>query len=304
MIRFFIYLTYFLIFFPNIFLAQINNKIVLKIENEIITNFDIKNKILSSIIISNNEINQENIDKYKKVVLNFLIENKLKKIEVEKYNIKANKAETDAYLKSISTSVFEIKKKFEANNLDFQHLIDEVETEMRWKNLILQIYSKKIQIDEIGVDKEVNQILNNEKKVESFKISKIEISFENNNDLKNLEDEIKNEILISGFDKVALKYSNADPKSSDLGWINSQSLSSEISKVLKNMKIGDVSPPIKKQNSIIFLKLNDKKNLKSSNVDVANLKKDLIDKKKNEQFNLYSKSHLSKLRNSSFIEYK
>ena len=28
-----------------------------------------------------------------------------------------------------------------------------------------------------------------------FKISKIEISFENNNDLKNLEDEIKNEIL-------------------------------------------------------------------------------------------------------------
>ena len=59
--------------FKTILLAQIDNKIVIKVENEIITNFDVKNKILSSLIISNQDINQENIDKYKKIILNLLI---------------------------------------------------------------------------------------------------------------------------------------------------------------------------------------------------------------------------------------
>ena len=74
--------------FETILLAQIDNKIVIKVENEIITNFDVKNKILSSLIISNQDINQENIDKYKKIILNLLIDFKLKKIEVSKYNVR------------------------------------------------------------------------------------------------------------------------------------------------------------------------------------------------------------------------
>ena len=38
------------------------NKIVVKVENEIITNYEIKNKIISSLIVSGQEINQVNID--------------------------------------------------------------------------------------------------------------------------------------------------------------------------------------------------------------------------------------------------
>ncbi len=35
-----------------------------------------------------------------------------------------------------------------------------------------------------------------------------------------------------------------------------------------------------------------------------NIKKDYLHKKKNELYNLYSTSHLSKIRNNSLIEYK
>ena len=41
--------------------AKFKNDIIVKIENEIITNFEIKNKILSTLILSNQEINQKNI---------------------------------------------------------------------------------------------------------------------------------------------------------------------------------------------------------------------------------------------------
>ena len=42
------------------------NKIILKIENKIITSFDLKNKIKADLIIRNQALNQENVDATKK----------------------------------------------------------------------------------------------------------------------------------------------------------------------------------------------------------------------------------------------
>ena len=52
-----------------------------------ISSSEIKNKILTSLVLSNEEINQNNINKLKKDALNTLIDTKIKKIEVTKYNI-------------------------------------------------------------------------------------------------------------------------------------------------------------------------------------------------------------------------
>ena len=90
----------------------------------------------------------------------------------------------------------------------------------------------------------------------------------------------------------------------DLGWINANSLSKEIYLIVKKLKINEVSSPIKRQDSIIFLKLNDKKVSKIDNLNIDKIKNKVINQKKNEQFSLYSNSHLSKLRNTSTIEYK
>ena len=69
------------------------------------------------------------------------------------------------------------------------------------------------------------------------------------------------------------------------------------------MEIGEISEPINKKNSIMFLKLDDKK-VSEVEMDMNKLKTELIKKKQNELFNLYSQSHLSKLRNNNIIEYK
>ena len=69
------------------------------------------------------------------------------------------------------------------------------------------------------------------------------------------------------------------------------------------MNLNEVSKPIKRSQSVLFLKLNDKKVSRSNKINSVELKKNLIDRKKNDMFALYSKSHLSKLRNTSLIEY-
>ena len=70
------------------------------------------------------------------------------------------------------------------------------------------------------------------------------------------------------------------------------------------MKKGEVTNEIVRQDSVLFLKLNDKKISKSSDINLEKLKKEVIAQKRNELFNMYSRSHLSKLKNSSLIEYK
>ena len=64
------------------------NFIVAKVGKKIITNLDVKNKLLSTLIIAGEEINQKNIDNLKKETLKSLIALRLKEIELSKFNYK------------------------------------------------------------------------------------------------------------------------------------------------------------------------------------------------------------------------
>ena len=64
--------------FSSLF-SEINDKILMKVENNIITNYEFKNKILRLLILSDTEINQKNIDLIKKSALDALLISELKK---------------------------------------------------------------------------------------------------------------------------------------------------------------------------------------------------------------------------------
>tara|TARA_B100000941_G_scaffold206554_1_gene150754 strand:- start:1087 stop:2016 length:930 start_codon:yes stop_codon:yes gene_type:complete len=287
--------------------AKFKNNIIVKIENEIITNFEIKNKILSTLILSNQEINQKNINNIKSKALDSLIQLKLKKIELSKHNIGDDLDRVNRYLNSISSKdINSLKLKFDKNNVEFDLFIEEIKTEFKWQKFIYEVYSKKINIDGVSLDGEVKKILKDKVDIIEYRISEIEVERKLNQSPKDIILDIQEKIDQLGFETTALNYSTATSSSNkgDLGWINSKSLSKKLFNVLSKMNINDISIPIEKQNVIMFLKLTDKRKTKAENIDVNELKKKLISQKKNELFNLYSRSHLSKLKNKSLIEYK
>lgn len=296
----------FIIFFLNFASSAIsaNNKIVVKVNNKIITDYDIKNKILTTLVINNKEINQKNIDDLKKNSLDILIQNRLKLIEIEKYNFKKDKQRINNYLRSISSdNIDNLKSKFEVNNIDFEIFVDEIDLEFKWRNLIYENFSKKININPDDLEAELKEMMAKQKELVSFNLSEIVIDSSNLNPekIKLIQNEIKNK----SFEDAVIKFSisTTSETKGELGWINYSSLSNNILEVLNEMKIGDTSKPIIRQNTIVFLKLNDKKISSSNNLDFNKLKKELLNQKKNEIFQLYSNSYLSKLKNNSFIEY-
>ena len=293
------------LFFDSFVLAK-NTKILVKIESEIITNFDVQNKIISSLILAKKEVNQANINNFKKASLENLIQNRLKKIELKKYNIKKDDKQINSYLNSISSNNIEnLKNIFESYDLDFKEFTDEIDVEFRWRKFIYQMYKKKINIKPEDVAQEISDNLKKKNNIIEYNLSEIEIL--SNNNSSNLETIalIQDEIKVAGFKSAVSKFSisSTSSKNGELGWINSNSLSKEFVKILNKMQIGQVSDPIKKQDKIIFLKLNDKKISNYTNIDFDKLKNDLLIQKQNELFNLYSNSHISKLRNTNLIQY-
>ena len=252
------------------------NNIILKVENEIITSFEIKNKIISSLILSNQEISQENIDRLKSQALEALIQYKLKKIELSKHDLKDDQNQINKYLLSISFNDIDgLKKNLKNYDLDFEIFLDEIKTQLKWQRFIYKIYSNKIEIDEKMVDQEIENLKKNKKSLEEFRLSEIEVLY---NDKKNEEIVIKNikdQIDNFGFEDAAIKLSisNSSSQKGDIGWISGKSMSKEIFLIVKNMKIGEVSKPIKRQNSILFLKLKDKRLSNTDNLDLIEVKK-------------------------------
>ena len=294
-------------FFFKYSFAEIENKIIIKVQNQIITNFEVKNKILSTLVINGEEINQFNIDKLKKISINSLIDQKLMKIELQKYNIQTDQTQLNQYLESISSNnIVLLKKKFIENSLDFDLFKNDLETQLNWQKFIFSTYSKKINIDEKMIETELEKILSNQKKIVEFNLSEIVINLGNEKYNYETISNIKKEIREKNFDAAVNLYSISASRNNkgNIGWISEKALSKEIYDAVRLLKVGEITQAIKKQDTILFLKLNEKRNLNSNEIDKKKLKEIIINQKKNELFNLYSRSYLSKLKNDNLIEYK
>ena len=265
--------------------ANIKNNIIIKVENEIITNYEIKNKILTSLVLANKEINQQNINSLKSQSLEALIQFKLKKIELSKFNLNNDPIRTKDYLNKISSNNIEnLKDKFKKNNLNYDLFLDEINTQLKWQGYIFKIYSNKIEIDESIISNELNDIIKNESNIEEYELSEIEILLDEQKSTDQEIDRIKKLIDEKGFEETALSSSSSDSAVNKgyIGWINGKSLSINIYKQIKEMKVGEISKPIFKTNSALFLKLINKKTYKSNNTNLDELKKNLINQRKNE----------------------
>ena len=299
-------LIIFYLFFAGNLYGKISNNILLKVGNKIITNYEVKNKILINLILSNKDVNQKNINKVKKESVDSLIQKKIKEIELDKHNFNVDNIRVENYLKSISGGdVSNLKKKFEDNKINFDLFLEEIIIQFKWQQLILNKYSKKIKINQENLDREIEEILKEKKNILEFKLSEIEIPINNDSNDKDKINNLMNLINEMGFENVALKFSVSSTAESkgDLGWINSASLSKNIYEIVNKLKVGQISSPIIRQGSATILKLINLRNSNINNLNRENLRRNLVNNKKNELFNLYSQSLLSKLKNSTLIEY-
>ena len=304
-----IYFLFFLIF-PSITLASIESRIIANVGGEIITSYELKNKIKTTLVLNNQKMSQQNINNSKTQAIQQLIIYKLKKNETKKYNISGNKQSVTNYLNDISTKyktdLRGFQDSFTLNDINFDLYLEEIKTEFAWQKLIFDLYKDKISLDEKEIEKELNKMITKEEKINEYKLLEIAFIMEDYSKKDSKVKEIQDQINLIGFENTAKKFSMSSSaiNGGDLGWINSKSMSKKILDVVKYMKVGEVSKPLFQSDNLMFLKLDNKKISNINNLNIEKLRNDIIAKKKNYSLDLYSNSHLSKIKNKTFIKFK
>ena len=262
-----IFLIIIFFLFTNFSYSKIDLQIIMKINNQIVTSYDIE-KESNYLLALNPKLNEINKKDLLKLAKKSMIKEMIRKSEILKYKeINLDNPRNQNILRNIMLNLdFSNQLQFESYLNDFDISIDDLRKkigiENEWKNLVYSKYSTSVKIDN---EKLINQIERSIKDEFSIEYNLSEIVFiENQNiSLKDLSKKILESIKINGFENTANLYSISDSSKvgGKIGWIKKNNLSSEINRELENLKINSYSNPIKIDNNYLILKINDIKQI-------------------------------------------
>ncbi len=280
---------------------SIETKIIYKIQNEIITNIDIKNEF-KYLVALNNKLKDLNNKQILNISNQSIIREKIKKIEIKKNfkEIKINEEYLNFLIKNIISDLnLKSKNEFELYLQDYSLILSDIENKVTidalWNQLIMQKYSKQITIDEKIIREKISKIGNIPSK--DYELSEIIFEVKNKNEIKSKYKEIIKSIGEIGFQNTAAIYSfsQSAPTGGYIGWISENSLNDKIKKNISYLKIGEISDPILLSNGALILNVT---NIKKSkiNIDIENEVKKAVDYERNRQLNQYSKIYYNKIK--------
>ncbi len=287
--------------------SNINDKIVAKIGNQIITNFDIINEVNTILALSKRTANKTDLEDLRRIAFSSIKKLLIKESEVKKYKIRNyNQLDVDNYIagveKNLELQNINLEDHFQRYGANYEIFVQGVITNFKWNTLIYSLYKKQLDIDEELIKAELNNLLKDIKEIKEFNLSEIVLENWDENILKTVLQSIKE----NGFEKTAIQYSNSisSAQGGSIGWVASNSISNVYLNEIKNLKKSQNSKPIKINNNIVIIKLNDKRFINQNNLDIAKVEKNIIDRKKEEKLNIFSNSHYLDLEKKSYIEIK
>ena len=280
---------------------SIESKIIHNIENEVITNIDIKNQF-KYLVALNNSLKELNKEKILSISNESIIREKIKKIEISKNfkEVKLNEDYIDILLKNIYSrlnlnSINEFELYLKDYDLTLSKIKSKITIDALWNELIIKKYGTKININEDKLKKEI--LKNGKIQLKEYQLSEIIFEVANKQEINKKYNEIIKSVSEIGFGNSAATYSFSESSKigGDIGWINENSLNDEIRKNINTLKIGEITKPIILSNGILILKLIDTKNSETT-INVEDELKKAITYERNRQLNQYSKIYYNKIK--------
>ena len=279
--------------------VSFENKILFKIDNEIVTSLDLLNEVnyLSMVNKRFNTLEKKTIFEISK---NSIIKEKIKSIELSKYfdELNIENKYYDILLNNFLTklnlnSKNELKKLVNDYNLPFEIIEKKLKVEFFWNQLILSKFSKDVKINE---DEIKNKITQNSYQKE-YLISEILFNLEKNEKISEKFKKIKKEIELNGFGNAALIYSisSSSDNNGKLGWIKDNSLGKKIREEIQKISLGGFTNPIVVPGGFLILMIVEERQTKIE-TNLEQELKSITNEIANKQLNQFSNIYLNKIK--------
>ncbi len=305
-----------ILFCGNLFLfsdysnASQNIKIIIKIDNSIITSQDI-NYESNYLIALNENLNKLKKEEVYEIAKESLIKEKIKKKEIQKY-IDIQNFNDDKLINNIIENVytrlgFKNNSEFEIylNNFDLslKEVKEKLSVEMLWNQLISAKYKDRINIDKDRIRKKIQEEKINYQNLIEYDLSEIMFSAKNIEDLNFKTKKIREAINNTGFETAANKFSISDTANfgGNIGKVNENQLSKTIKDELQNININEYTTPINVGNNFIIIKVNEK-NFINLKLDENEIFDRMVNIEKERQYENFSLIYYNKIKLNSQID--
>ena len=302
-----ILLIFFLLFLNFHNLNALENRILFKVNNEIITSVDIFEEIKFLKAFNQGIDNLEEAELIE-ISKNSILRNTIKKIELKNF-VEELKVDDKFLLKLIkskySKNGIDSLEKFEIylndKNLDEKLIKEKFAIELIWNDYIYRKFYKKVIIDKEKIKKEILQNPRKEDQRE-FLLSEINFNATNKADLNSKYKRIISDIEKLGFKKTALKHSNSESASNGglIGWVKQDNLNLTIKEIVSELKIGQISKPIRTSSGFIILKIEDEKKYVSK-LNINEKVEEIVNFKTNDQLSQFSQMYFNKIKKNTII---
>ena len=283
-------------------LEALENKILFKVNNQIITTIDIYEEI-KFLKIFNPEVNNLSESELLEISKNSIVRDKIKKIEIMNY-VKELKVDDKFLLKFIRSkysnknlnTIKDFQNYLNENNLDIKNINEKIAIELIWNDIIFQKFSPKININKKKIKEEI--LKSPQKKIEKeFSLSEIVFEVNQKSEFQKKYKKILLDIEQTGFKNAALIHSTSDTSSAGglIGWVKEDNLNKTILDLIKNLNIGEYSKPTRTSVGFLIIKIEDIKEYEIE-FDLNKKIKEVIQFKTNEQLNQFSKIYFNKIK--------
>ena len=299
-------IKYFKIYLITLFLIfsnghTIENKIILKVDNEIITTLDVYNEI-TYLKFFNKNFNRLNDEEIYQNSIESIIKHKIKKNEISK-KFKFVEFQNKDYLDQQIEKTFKelgfqnlqnFKNELIKREISFENFEEKLKINILWNQLIFSKYYNKLVIDEEKLKRQINNTNQNKK---SFNLNEIIFNVERVEDIETKYNLISNDIQKLGFEGAALKHSisNSSINGGNLGWIDEKNIGKEILEQINKINIKSITKPIRISSGFLILQKFDEREIQK-NLDSEEELKKFIDYEKNQQLNNYSNLYYNKIK--------
>jgi len=305
-IKIFIIIFYFIISIINA--QSIENRILYKINSEIITTVDVFNEIkyLKALNPQTKSLKDRDL---LEIAKNSIIKEKVKKLEVlknyQKIQIEEdylNEVIKSSYNKININSYEELVNHLKKFNVSAENIKEKISIEILWNQLIFKQFSSKISIDKEKIKSEIENN-NLKQEVRSFQLSEILYNVNNNSEFESKTKEIISNIDEIGFENTALKFSISETSNlgGELGWVKENSINKNILSFINDLNVNDYTKPILTPSGFLILKINDIK-IEKMKVNIEDEIQKIIVLKTNEQLNQFSNIYYNKIKKNIIID--
>ena len=297
---FFIILS--LLIFNHQKLNAIENKILLKIDNEIITTLDIYEEI-KFLKLFNPQVKNLSENEVLEISKNSILRNRVKKIEILKFvkEIKVNdrfllKVIKNKYSKIGLSSLDSFENYLKKNNLNVNKVKEKISIELIWNDIIFQKFNSMVSIDREEIKKKILE--NPQKKTQNkLLLSEIIFNVDKKADYEEKFQKILDDIEKTGFKNAALIHSESETASNGglIGWVKIDNLNEAIKKEISSLKIGQFSKPLRTSSGFIIVKIDDKK-VDEIEFNLDREIEEIVNFKRNEQLDQFSNIYFNKIK--------